>query len=994
MRKSTLGVLLSLLLVAWPALAQEQRGSIEGVVKDNTGAVLPGVTVEAKNVSQGGSVNTATDANGVYRFPSLATGVYEVTATLTGFAPAKLGNIEVRLGQVKSVELAMRVGGVAESLQVTAEAPLIDVKQNSRQTNITSEKIELLPHGRDFTTLVTQAAGANNEQKMGGLSVDGASAAENRYIINGVETTQLVHGTSGQDMISDFVEEVQVKSSGYTAEYGGAMGGVVNVVTKSGTNALRGLGLFSFQGDATEAHRNQSLRISLTDVNKAEHIEYPEDSYKRYEPAISLGGPIAQNKMWFWGAYQPVITPTNRTVTLSATGQPVSVDQKNYVQGFTGNVTNQVSDSLRTRVSYLNSWNKQDGLLPALDGTDVAGTNYTKASTYPVWSLAAQGDWVVSPKMFISIRGGYFLQDQHDSNVTEQPQFVFRNSSNVGLLDVPLSLQHPSGFTSIPSNSKVEFDKRTRAQFQADSTIYGNMGGQHQIKFGVQLDRIAENVLSGNSRPVVRINWDVPLSGVRGKYGYYEVRSNAIDHGKGIITQGDIHSWSTGLFVQDAWTINNKLTINAGLRTENEKVPTYQIGDDIPKFGIEFPFKDKIAPRIGFAYDLKGDGKWKAFGSWGLFYDVFKLELPQGSFGGQKWISYYYTLDTADWPNLVTSGCPTACPGTFLRSTDFRKPSFGADSLEPNLKPMRMQEATFGLDHELNATMAIGIHYVHKQLDRVVEDTGSLDADGNESYIIANPGEGLTELAFTGVALPKPQRDYDSVEVKFDKRPSNNWSMSASYLWSRLYGNYAGLGQSDEDGRVDPNVGRNYDYPLMMFTGDGKPNYGILATDRPHQFKGQLIYQAPFGTSFGGFEYVASGTPVTREMGVLPTSNYAVQYLGRGSDGRTPVYSQTDVQVQHDLKFAGNRVLTFNFTVLNLFDQRTVTSKWSTMQRTDGITFDQAAFYAGNVSFPNLINQAIAAVPAGQASFLDPRFLQDYRYQSARIARFMVKFAF
>jgi hypothetical protein len=994
MRKSTLGVLLSLLLVAWPALAQEQRGSIEGTVKDNTGAVLPGVTVEAKNVSQGGTVNTTTDANGVYRFPSLGPGNYEVTATLSGFSPAKLGNIEVRLGQVKSVELTLKVGGVSENLQVTAEAPLIDVKQNSRQTNISGEKIELVPHGRDFTTLVTQAAGANNEQKMGGLSVDGASAAENRYIINGVETTQLVHGTSGQDMISDFVEEVQLKSSGYTAEYGGAMGGVVNVVTKSGTNQLRGLGLFSFQGSATEAHRSPTLRISLTDQNQAEHIEYPEDSYRRFEPAISLGGPIAQNKAWFWGAYQPVVTPTSRTVTLRATNAPVTVDQKNYVQGFTGNVTNQISDSLRTRVSYLNSWNKQDGLLPALDGTDVAGTNYAKTSTYPVWSLAGQADWVISPKMFVSVRGGYFLQDQHDSKVTEQPQFVFR-TSNVGFLDVPASLQHPTGFNSIPSNQKVDFDKRTRAQFQADSTIYGNMAGAHQIKFGVQLDRIAENVLSGNARQVVRINWNTDLSGARGTYGYYEVRSNAVDHSKGIITQGDIHSWSTGLFVQDAWTINNKLTINAGLRTENEKVPTYQIGDDIPKFGIEFPFKDKIAPRLGFAYDLKGDGRWKAFGSWGLFYDVFKLELPQGSFGGQKWISYYYTLDTNNWPTLADGGnCPLSCPGTFIRSTDFRKPSFGADSLEPDLKPMRMQEATFGLDHELTPTMAIGIHYVHKQLDRVVEDTGSLDADGNESYIIANPGEGLTELAFTGVALPKPKRDFDSVEVRFDKRTSNNWSMTLSYLWSRLYGNYAGLGQSDEDGRVDPNVGRNYDYPLMMFTGDGKPSYGVLATDRPSQFKAQVVYTLPFGTSLGANEYVASGTPVTREMGVLPTSNYAVQYLGRGSDGRTDMYSQTDFQVQHDLKFAGNRVLTFNFTVLNLFDQRAATSKYTTMQRTNGITFDQAAFYAGNVSFPNLINQAIAAVPAGNPTFLDPRFLQDWRYQSPRIARFMVKFAF
>ena len=92
-------------------------------------------------------------------------------------------------------------------------------------------------------------------------------------------------------------------------------------------------------------------------------------------------------------------------------------------------------------------------------------------------------------------------------------------------------------------------------------------------------------------------------------------------------------------------------------------MPTYTTGADIPEFGVEFGYKDKFAPRVGAAYDVRGDGKWKIFGSWGLFYDFFKLELPRGSFGGDKWIEDYYTLDTFDWPNLVPVGCPPACPG-------------------------------------------------------------------------------------------------------------------------------------------------------------------------------------------------------------------------------------------------------------------------------------------------------------------------------------------
>ena len=127
-----------------------------------------------------------------------------------------------------------------------------------------------------------------------------------------------------------------------------------------------------------------------------------------------------------------------------------------------------------------------------------------------------------------------------------------------------------------------------------------------------------------------------------------------------------------GLFIQDAWTINNKLTINAGVRTEQrEAFRTYapDVEDrTLPDFGIEFGFADKMAPRVGFAYDVNGDGRTKVFGSWGIFYDIFKLELPRGSFGGDKWLEYYYTLDTFDWPNLVASAaCPPACPGTLMR---------------------------------------------------------------------------------------------------------------------------------------------------------------------------------------------------------------------------------------------------------------------------------------------------------------------------------------
>jgi len=986
--------LLVALLVTIPAFAQDQRGSIEGSVRDTSGAVLPGATVEASS-NTGSVASTSRLSLPVYRFPSLAPGNYKVTATLQGFVAREVADVRVALGLSKKVDFSLPLAGVTETVQVTAETPLIDVRSTARQANIRAEQVELLPKGRDFTSLVTQAPGANQESKLGGISIDGASGSENRYIIDGIETTNLRSGTSGARLITDFVEEVQVKSSGYTAEFGGSTGGVINAVTKSGTNEMHGTALFNFQGSSLAASRRPSLRQNLLNSDIAEYITYPKDDESRVEPGFSLGGPIVRNRAWFYGAYLPVIETTTRSVSPSTAGNPsaatISSEQKTPEQNITANVTSQLSNSVRGRASYNNSWREIGGLLPALTGTDPAGTNYTKTSTFPNYSVSGNLDWVASSKFFLGVRGGYFSADQHDSKVTEQPRIIFSTGNNIGLLDTPVSLQRSTGFQNIPSNTKVTRDQQARLYLQADGTVYANAGGAHQIKFGVQADRVGNDVLSGESANLVRIRWNTSLGGQRGTYGYYQVRSNGVNPKQGFITEGNVHTTNIGLFVQDSWTINNRLTINAGVRTEREKVPTYLTGDpSIPEFGLKFNFADKLAPRVGFAYDVKGDGRWKAFGSWGIFYDIFKLELPRGSFGGDKWLEYYYSLDTFDWTNLTAgTNCPPACPGRLIRGPiDFRHVSLGSDSVDPDLKPMKLQEATFGIEHQMNDVMALSVKYVHKQVDRGVEDTGALDEQGNEIYIIANPGFGLASLAFINpnVANPKAVRDYDSVEFAFDKRYANNWYARLSYMWSRLHGNYSGLSQSDENGRTSPNVGRLWDYPLMMFQDGGTAALGPLATDRPHQFKAQLIYMFPFKTSIGANQYVASGLPVTREIGIYPPNNLPVQYLGRGSDGRTPMFAQTDLLVQHAFSLPGGRDVQLGLNIINLFNQDVATSRYSTYQKTNGVMPDEARFYAGR--------ERLASLITSQNVIKDPRFLMDNGFQAPLQARFEFRLRF
>ncbi len=1000
MRLRTFAGFFALMLLAWPAAAQvaENRGSIEGYVKDSSGAVLPGVTVTVAGGS-GVKIVAVTDAQGQYRFPSLAPGRYVVSANLQGFRPAQVSDVDVALGQVKKVDFALAVAGVSETVQVTAESPLVDVRQSAKATNIRAEQVDLLPHGRDFTTLVIQAPGANNEAKSGGLMIDGASASENRYVVDGVETTELVHGTSGKSVIADFVDEVQVKSSGYTAEYGGSTGGVINVITKSGTNNFSGSAFYNWLGDKSTGAPNKTLRLKLTDPTQAEYWTFPQDDFNRQEPGASIGGPIAKNRAWFFGAYQPTYVKTTRTVNAATSGNvnatSVTKTNKEQFQYLILNQNSQLGDKIRTRVSYNNSWRKSEGLLPSQGGTDLPTVNYTQGTKNPNWTLSGNVDFTPTQSFLIGARLGYFLANTNNFNVPTQSRvFWAGGSTNVGMPGVPANLQQPTGFTNILSNFGVDHDKQTRLMGQVDATWYGHLAGDHQLRGGVQMDRRAEDIVNGELGHRVSVYWGQSLSSgsplKSGPFGYYSVRSNAVDPKKGFLTQGNVSTNLVGLFLQDQWTIARNLTVNVGIRTEQEKVPSFTTAAGVPAYPIEFKFKDKLAPRVGASYDITGDGRWKAYGSWGIFYDIFKLELPQGSFGGQKWLEYYYTLDTADWTSLdAGSGCPPACSGTLIRGPiNFRLPSVtpGVD-IEPDLKPMRLQEAAAGLEHQLSNVTAVSVRYVHKQLDRAIEDTGFLTPDGSEGYVIANPGEGITSLAFVNpnVALPTAKRDYDGVEFAFEKRYANNWYFRGTYLWSRLYGNYPGLSQSDENGRVDPNVGRLFDYPLMMFKQDGTPNYGRLPTDRPHQVKLNAIYSFNFGTTVGVNQYLQSGIPITREMSVLPPNNYPVQYLGRGSDGRTDPFIQTDVYAQHQIKF-GSRALQFNVTVLNLFNTRNSNNVNSTFQRGNGIRFDEATFYSSGMNFDQLAT--------AQGVLHNPAFLQASGFQAPIQARFGVKVIF
>src|SRR5215208_2324471 len=249
MMRNRVLVLLALVLVSTvPLFGQTTTaGGVTGTVTDSSGGALPGVTVELSGPAMQGTRSVVTDSSGQYRFVNVPPGEnYHLTVSLSGFAPVSKTIARIYLGQEATVDVPLRAA-VSEAITVTAEAPLVDVTNTTTGTNVTSRQFESLPTQRSFQQLTTLAPGVNMEmgasrsnQLGNSPSVGASSAPENNYIIDGLSTTDARYGTSGTNLTMNFVEEVQVMTGGYSAEFGRSTGGVFNVITKSGSNQFRG----------------------------------------------------------------------------------------------------------------------------------------------------------------------------------------------------------------------------------------------------------------------------------------------------------------------------------------------------------------------------------------------------------------------------------------------------------------------------------------------------------------------------------------------------------------------------------------------------------------------------------------------------------------------------------------------------------------------------------------------------------------------------------
>lgn len=1048
MRKKSNYIILILSVIfcfVFTAYGQETTGNIEGTITDPSGARVAGATVEL--VSQSFRRTVTTNEEGFFRALQLQPGVYTVNATASNFQPLSRENIQVLLGQTTPVNIQLAIGGVGAEVTVTgADQLAIDPTSSRIQTNLTEKELEQLPRGTNFTSALKAVPSVRPEPAAAGFSIDGATGVENSFIIDGQEVSNFRTGglNSNNNLPFQLVRELQVKNSGFEAEFGGATGGVINVVTKSGGN--------EFHGEVGTEFDTSKLRSTLRPLLRADetalsYIFPRRDEGLDFFPFASLSGPIIKNRLWFFGSASPQYYSTTRNYRF-ADGTERSYTRDEQHDYYFARVDASITNNFRVYSTYTYNPVKINGIQPlfntfaSVDESIRAGNSVSLPSETAQRNLGGRnaasnfninGNYVATPNLVFSARfsRGY-LNEGFD---------FATNSGSYGIPTVTrfqcitAGFQCAAGFQNISTNDRIVRDVSIRKNFDADvSYILDNFGGRHQFKAGYQRFNISNDVASGYVEPgrVLFYFGQTTTSDAGVQFGN---RPGEAGYARLVLIGefGKASSKNEAIYVQDSWQPFNNLTLNLGFRTEREDVPSFTEGFE----GIKFGFGDKIAPRLGVAWDVLSNGKFKIFANYGQFFDRFKYELPRGSFGGNIFDDYRAPILNS--MTDIFSYTKDYVLANSLSYTNFRVPSNDPSDfrVDPDLKPVRQTEFTFGTQIDLGANTILGARYTRKNLDTTIEDIGFHDENDDESYFIGNPGRGVCALAAcgrynVGSDAAKPKRQYDAFEIILDKRFSSNFTINANYTLSRLFGNYSGLASTDEysvnqTSRDSPNVNRFFDTPFDGFNIGGGANNGRLGTDRPHVFKFFGAYTFNNENSFlrlpsnnelelSTFFTAQSGTPITTRVDLI--DNSYIPLYGRGDLGRTEKFTQTDAALAYRYKFGrDNRFgIQFNVDVLNLFNEANTVTRFETISQhifdvTDfepfGVTianrqdFDRA-FFDGRITadrIRTLVNNCVDTDPTtagSQCDSVEPdaRYGQNQFFQGPRSVRFGFKFIF
>ncbi|MGA2673663.1 MAG: carboxypeptidase regulatory-like domain-containing protein [Terracidiphilus sp.] len=1011
-----------MVLFATTIVAQETTGGLQGTVKDPSGAVVAHARVVVTGTNLVGSKEATTDSSGYYRFANLPPGAYTLTVTAEGFDTLKREGLTLEVGHLPTVNLELSIGTVKSVVEVNTEGPLIDTTTTTTLTNIPEEELQNVPHGTSFQSVIEFAPSARAEPLAGGAlfgngsgstspgnggnggsvgySIGGGSDSENSYLVEGQETADIIGGYSHTNVPFDFIQEVQLKSSGIEAEHGGALGGVVNVIMKKGTANWHGSLFTAFQDGAMNASPTPTLRYDPTSTGTPTSWGAIDPDYQVYQPIRphtsdfwpggTIGGPLAglfpkiladhfytkeKDRVFFFAGFNPEFNAYEVKLNYgAANGGVIPFSQNTHTFYGTGRIDAEITQKIRVFASYLYQGQRQAGEnLPVADsvqnyinlytgcpgaatksdnsncissGNSPTAYAHSLGYTAPNITLNTGADITITQSLVATTRFGYYFANYHDFGYPEAGTITNYYGDGVGGTDtngnpLPANLQEAQGYTNLAIDQNFTHRNANKAiQFDQDLAWFkSGRGGTHNLKFGYQLNRNSNYIFQGYNTPFVEVypGTAVPYN-PQGAVGAancstlealtgYQVSGNPVCVG----TYGDVNindfgsqgkaiSYNHGFFAQDAWTIGKGLTVNYGLRLEREWLPA----EDQPASAkitkpINFSWGDKIAPRVGAAWDVFKDNKMKLFGGYGQFYDQMKLNVAISSYGGQYWQECWYALMTPSLSgisptydtngryceglasNSQASGITSSTTGLFFLEnvnnrawpTTCSTCSTTEEGTAPGLKPYAQHESDFGVDYQIKPSVAFEARWDRRRLDHVIEDSAIYNPAVGETFVIVNPGQGVNKT-FNGfynflygsapdcsLGCPPQQtipaaRSYDGVEFRITKAPTNHWAGTFSYTWSNFRGNYTGLTSTDVadggGGRNAPNNSRSFDEPYFSWNANGGSSSGLLPTDRPNALKGQAYYDLPwlrkFATDFGVFQFAYSGSPLTSYLDV------------------------------------------------------------------------------------------------------------------------------
>jgi hypothetical protein len=895
MRRNPAGFLAAAAWLVATALAAQTTGRIEGRIHDDTGAALPGVAVVAKGAELPGEARATSAADGTFRLVNLPPGIYVVTAALDGFNTVEQRDIKVGIDRTVALDLTMTAAFGGE-VTVLGEAPVVDTTKATSGVSVSSDTFDRLPLARDFYAVAQIATGAAKDAS--GTSFYGSTGAENQYVIEGLNTTSGRLGTEGKTLNFDFIQEVEVKTGGLPAEYGRLTGGLINAITKSGGNQFEG-NVFGF----TESASKNSTAAETPDTQAT-----VASLDGQYDYGFSLGGAFVKDKLWFFGAYDRQQTTNKNDVIRSiatvagfeappAIGSSIKTDTTTDL--YSGKLTWRLNPNHSLAFSVIGDPATVDGAVFPIQGpTDsFKGKNKTGSDDYLLrYDGVAGSSWVLE-----ALAGHHEDTSKFSGPGTEIPLYIDRTGAT------PFPVAGGFGY--------YENQENTRNVVKADVSKF--FGSKLEVKFGGDREDVKVNTDRYNGGAGQRIyifnNRTTPGGPLVYRHRYYvDPFAPGFDATNPATWQlllplhVEPKSINTSAYAQASWKPLSNLTFNIGFRWEEQEV---QGAGGVTAIKIN----DNYSPRLQVVWDPQGNGRSKVFGSYGRYYESIPLDINVRAFGGET-LCFCYNFDQNPDNRLPD---PT---------TGFRSSLLGGatEPVDPNLKGQYIDEVLLGYEYEIAPNFSIGIQGTYRDLGRVIEDF-LIISQGN--YFIANPGEGIgkevTFYDYSTARAPKAKRTYKGVELDLRKRYSNGWQLYASYLWSKLDGNYDGVFQAST-GQLDPNINSAFDYADFLINADGK-----LSNDRTHTVKinGSYTIQsgALDGLNFGLSTYWRSGTPLTAYGYSFAYSNWEYYLTPRGSLGRNPSDYEADIHVGYPIKI-GDHELQVLLDVFNILDRQAITN--------------------------------------------------------------------